>query len=386
MRKSLSLKDDDYRLSFLYGNFTTLTRFTEADLERVITEQLSPLYVSIHATDPELRAAPAAQPPRRHQPALARARCSTPASRCTARSSCARASTTATRSTTRCSACSTGSRALATVGVVPLGVSDHTTEPEMRPHTRAEAERVIDIVERVAGALPRRARPPPRVRVRRVLPPRRPPVPRARRRTTGSPQHENGIGMATQFAARGAGRARRRRRRRRTAPAPGSSPGSTARPPRATARPALDTAVAVPASATPTAAPIAILTGEYGARVLAPLSPTTSPPRPACRVRVLPVENRFFGGNIARHRSAHRARRRPRARRHRPGGRALPAPRRRALERPLPRRHHARRPPAPGRDRRHRRRVARAGGAVVNAAAPRRRRRRPAERRASRRW
>ena len=56
MRKSLSLKDDDYRLSFLYGNFTTLTRFTEADLERVVTEQLSPLYVSIHATDPELRA------------------------------------------------------------------------------------------------------------------------------------------------------------------------------------------------------------------------------------------------------------------------------------------------------------------------------------------
>jgi len=55
MRKSLYLKDDDYRLSFLYGNFTTLTRFTEADLERVITERLSPLNVSIHATDPELR-------------------------------------------------------------------------------------------------------------------------------------------------------------------------------------------------------------------------------------------------------------------------------------------------------------------------------------------
>ena len=43
MRRSLYLKDDDYRLSFLYGNFTTLTRFTEADLERVITERLSPL-------------------------------------------------------------------------------------------------------------------------------------------------------------------------------------------------------------------------------------------------------------------------------------------------------------------------------------------------------
>ena len=55
-RRSLYLKDDDYRLSFLYGNFTTLTRFTEADLERVVTEGLSPLYVSIHATDPEVRA------------------------------------------------------------------------------------------------------------------------------------------------------------------------------------------------------------------------------------------------------------------------------------------------------------------------------------------
>ena len=57
MRSSLYVKDDDYRLSFLYGNFTTLTRFTEADLERVVAEGLSPLYVSIHATDPAVRAA-----------------------------------------------------------------------------------------------------------------------------------------------------------------------------------------------------------------------------------------------------------------------------------------------------------------------------------------
>jgi len=55
LRKSLYLKDDDYRLSFLYGNFTTLTRFTELDLERVITEGLSPLNVSIHATDHAVR-------------------------------------------------------------------------------------------------------------------------------------------------------------------------------------------------------------------------------------------------------------------------------------------------------------------------------------------
>ncbi|MGH9149272.1 MAG: PDZ domain-containing protein, partial [Acidimicrobiales bacterium] len=56
MRRSLYVRDDDYRLSFLYGNFTTLTRFTEADLERVVTERLGPLYVSIHSTDPHLRA------------------------------------------------------------------------------------------------------------------------------------------------------------------------------------------------------------------------------------------------------------------------------------------------------------------------------------------
>ena len=56
MRRSLYVKDDDYRLSFLYGNFTTLTRFTELDVERVLTERLGPLYVSIHTTDPELRA------------------------------------------------------------------------------------------------------------------------------------------------------------------------------------------------------------------------------------------------------------------------------------------------------------------------------------------
>jgi len=56
LRKSLYLKDDDYRLSFLYGNFTTLTRFTEADLERVTAERISPLNVSIHSTDPNLRA------------------------------------------------------------------------------------------------------------------------------------------------------------------------------------------------------------------------------------------------------------------------------------------------------------------------------------------
>src|SRR4029450_11808328 len=55
MRKSLYVKDDDYRLSFLHGNYITLTDLEEPELRRIETQRLSPLYVSVHATDPALR-------------------------------------------------------------------------------------------------------------------------------------------------------------------------------------------------------------------------------------------------------------------------------------------------------------------------------------------
>ncbi|MEB3255382.1 MAG: TIGR03279 family radical SAM protein [Synechococcaceae cyanobacterium] len=54
-RSSLYLKDDDYRLSFLYGSYLTLTNLTAADWQRIESQRLSPLYVSVHATEPELR-------------------------------------------------------------------------------------------------------------------------------------------------------------------------------------------------------------------------------------------------------------------------------------------------------------------------------------------
>ena len=54
-RRSLYLKDDDYRLSFLYGSYLTLTNLTAADWQRIESQRLSPLYVSVHATNPELR-------------------------------------------------------------------------------------------------------------------------------------------------------------------------------------------------------------------------------------------------------------------------------------------------------------------------------------------
>ena len=54
-RKSLYVMDDDYRLSFLYGSFVTLTNLTETDVQRILTENLSPLYVSVHTSNQELR-------------------------------------------------------------------------------------------------------------------------------------------------------------------------------------------------------------------------------------------------------------------------------------------------------------------------------------------
>ncbi len=54
-RQSLYLKDEDVRLSFLYGHFTTLSSSDTAELDRIVREHMSPIHVSVHATDPEVR-------------------------------------------------------------------------------------------------------------------------------------------------------------------------------------------------------------------------------------------------------------------------------------------------------------------------------------------
>ncbi|MFQ5704403.1 MAG: DUF512 domain-containing protein [Gemmatimonadales bacterium] len=55
MRETLYIRDDDYRLSFRYGNFATLTNLKEWDVRRILEYRLSPLYISVHATDPVIR-------------------------------------------------------------------------------------------------------------------------------------------------------------------------------------------------------------------------------------------------------------------------------------------------------------------------------------------
>ncbi|NCZ69847.1 MAG: DUF512 domain-containing protein [Actinobacteria bacterium] len=147
MRRSLYLKDDDYRLSFLYGNFTTLTRFTEADLERVVTEGLSPLNVSIHATDPMVRSEMLRNP--RGGMSLRWLR------------QLLNHGIEVNGQLVVCPGVNDGDvledtmvgildrfPELKSVAIVPLGISRFNTESSMRAHTKAEAEAVVDLVDR----------------------------------------------------------------------------------------------------------------------------------------------------------------------------------------------------------------------------------------------
>jgi len=151
MRKSLYLKDDDYRLSFLYGNFTTLTRFTELDAERVITERLSPLYVSIHATDPEVRASML-----RNQRGATSLRwldvLLTEGIEVHGQVVvCPDVNDGDVLEQTLLD-CLDRFGALSSVAVVPLGISAHSNEPNMRAHSTAEAAAVLDLVEAISDA------------------------------------------------------------------------------------------------------------------------------------------------------------------------------------------------------------------------------------------
>ena len=154
MRRSLYLKDDDYRLSFLYGNFTTLTRFTELDAERILTERLGPLFVSIHTTDPDLRAHMLRNPKG--------------ATSLRWLSVLLEGGIEVHGQVVVCPGVNDGAAledtmagildrypGLASVGAVPLGVSRYSNEPEMRPHTRDEAVAVVDTIEEWQGVFTR---------------------------------------------------------------------------------------------------------------------------------------------------------------------------------------------------------------------------------------
>jgi putative radical SAM enzyme (TIGR03279 family) len=290
MRRSLSMKDDDYRLSFLYGNFTTLTRFTEMDLERVLTERLSPLFVSIHATDPDVRADMLRN--RRGATSLRWLSALLAAGIevhgqivvCPDRNDGAILDDTLAGVLDRYPD-------LATVACVPLGVSTFSHEEAMRPHTVAEAAAVCDLVDRwqqtFLESLGRRmvyAADEYYLMAERPFP--------AAATYEGFPQHENGLGMARAFEAAFGGDERAALGVR-----PGffaavdGAPAAGYRAPRTVPAASSTSRSAVEGSDGP---PIAILTGEYGALVLAPLVDSLG----RGDIRLVPVQNQFFGGNI----------------------------------------------------------------------------------------
>ena len=292
LRPSLYVKDDDYRLSFLYGNFTTLTRFTELDLERVVEERLGPLWVSIHATDPDLRARMLRN--RRGATSLRwlRALLDHGVEVHGQVVVCPGVNDGDALEETLAGICDRFPE-LATAAVVPLGVSRYSREPAMRPHTRAEAEAVVGCVEewqRIFSALLGRrlvfAADEYYLLAGRSLP--------EADAYEGFAQHENGVGLARAFTEELLAH---------TMPASGvrsgffawvdGAPADGYRAPRAQPVHLAPS----PSGRTPAGSPsrpVAILTGEYGARVLRPALARLG----LDGVRVVPVPNRFFGGNV----------------------------------------------------------------------------------------
>jgi putative radical SAM enzyme (TIGR03279 family) len=296
MRRSLYLKDDDYRLSFLYGNFTTLTRFTEADLERVITERLSPLNVSIHSTDPEVRSAMLRNPRGGMSLRWLRALLDHGIEVRGQIVVCPGVNDAAVLADTLAGILD-GYPDLASVAVVPLGISKFNPEANMRLHTLEEAAAVVDLVEHwqeiFFSVLGRRmvfAADEYYLMAGREFPPAE--------AYEGFMMHEDGIGMARTFEMEFHGQSIEP-----TGPRAGffAAVDLPANPAAYTGlRPTTSSAAAVPASQTVQLRPrrtaaIGILTGELGAQVLKPLVDSLG----RSDIRLIPVRNEFFGGNTA---------------------------------------------------------------------------------------
>ena len=343
---------------FLYGNFTTLTRFTEADLERVVDEGLSPLHVSIHATDPEVRAEMLRNRRGAHEPALAagpprpRHRRPRPGRRVPRRQRRRRArrhprrrARPLPRAGHACASCRSASAAT-------------TPSPACGRTRSTEAAAVVDAVEDwqdvFLAALGRRlafAADEYYLLAGRPFPPAD--------AYEGFPMHEDGIGMARTFELEFTGQVERADRASRA----GSSPGSTAPPAegyRAPRDPAAATRSRVAASRRGPAGAVerprwrsgrhggrrsASSPGRYGARVLRPLLAHARPRRRPRR----PGRETSSSAATPASPACWSAPTWPVARR-RAGGPPLPAARRLPVRRALPRRHDAR-PTCPGRSR-----------------------------------
>lgn len=146
MRRSLYIKDEDYRFSYLYGAYVTLTNLDEGDLQRILTKRLSPLYVSVHASDEALRQQLLGKPVEPIMPLLRRLvaggiELHTQVVVCPQINDGAELART-------CESLAALAPGVKSLAVVPVGLTGHRRQlPELRAQTPQEAGALIEWIE-----------------------------------------------------------------------------------------------------------------------------------------------------------------------------------------------------------------------------------------------
>lgn len=146
MRPTVYVKDDDYRLSFLHGHFTTLTNLTEPHFERIVHQRLSPLHVSVHASDPALRRELLANPKADLgwdylvRLLAAGIECHTQIVVCPGVNDGAQLDRTI-------GDLAALGRGVLSIGVVPVGLTRFQANPRLRPMSEADAAATIDQID-----------------------------------------------------------------------------------------------------------------------------------------------------------------------------------------------------------------------------------------------
>jgi len=299
MRRSLYMKDDDYRLSFLFGNFTTMTRFTEADLERVIDERLSPLYVSIHSPEPHVRSDMLRNVRGGFSLRWMKVLLDNDIQIRAQIVLCPGVNDGEVLESTLAGLLEQYPT-LESIAIVPLGLSKFNTEDRMRVHTKAEAELVIETVSKWQARYVRAIGRQPIHLADEFFLVAQNVVPEASH-YDDFPMLEDGVGLARSFldAFAGTGPDLMGKQSGFFASVDIASPTDYVRVVNPAADTGLRSSVSVPVSLRvrkqTSNKPIAIVTGSYGAEVI----------RSALRnenfdeVTVLEVENLYFGGNTA---------------------------------------------------------------------------------------
>ena len=299
MRRSLYMKDDDYRLSFLFGNFTTMTRFTEADLERVIDERLSPLYVSIHSPEPHVRSDMLRNVRGGFSLRWMKVLLDNDIQIRAQIVLCPGVNDGEVLESTLAGLLEQYPT-LESIAIVPLGLSKFNTEDRMRVHTKAEAELVIETVSKWQARYVRAIGRQPIHLADEFFLVAQNVVPEASH-YDDFPMLEDGVGLVRSFldAFAGTGPDLMGKQSGFFASVDIASPTDYVRVVNPAADTGLRSSVSVPVSLRvrkqTSNKPIAIVTGSYGAEVI----------RSALRnenfdeVTVLEVENLYFGGNTA---------------------------------------------------------------------------------------